>query len=1503
MKRNFHGTGVRFLILAAIAVLLLCGIACAEVISSDGFTVENGVLVAYTGTDAEVVIPGDLNITKIGDEAFRDNTSITSVVIPEGITEIGNNAFRKCGKLSDVRLPAGLTAIGEAAFAECFKIMEISLPDGLAVIGHSAFSATGIETIAVPESLTTVGKYAFNDAPITCSLNTAGRVLSKVGYKKLVSADAPDFVVRVCFTETDEAYVVIDRYTGSAAQATVPAAMDGLPVREIGDNCFWNCDGLTGVILPESLVRIGEYTFYSCDKLAEVVLPNGLTSIGYKAFPNCAGLESINLPMGLESIGTYSFLNCSSLTAKVYPNTVGHAYCVDNGIQYETPDGFVVKNKVLVAYKGTDTNIEVPGNMGITAIGDSAFEECEDIVSIRLGEGITEIGNSAFRWCDSLESVELPDGLTDIGDMAFYNCVSLESIAIPDSITSVGSSIFSPGTKVFCNLNGAGLVLANMGYGRLISPSAQDFRINFVFVADEPQLIIAEYLGNAAQVSIPASIDGLPVCEIGMSAFENNRSLVSVSLPEGLKSTGDCAFSGCSSLENVSLPKGLESISYASFENCDSLVSISLPKGVISIENSAFAYCYKLASVDLPRGLDSIGNSAFAYCHSLTDIELPKGLTTIRDAAFWDCNNLGDVVLPDGLVSVGSSAFVSIENMETITVPDSVKTVGNDAFISAKSLICNLNGAGLLLADAKYTNLVSAGMPDFRVEIHYDEENEAYLAINAYRADAAETSVPDAIDTLPVRKICNLAFHDRDDLRKIILPEGLTDIGSSAFQSCGALESVILPESLVSIGMDAFNACDQLTAEVYYSTVGHTYCKENGIPHAITADNWTLRDGVLTITGTATVIPDDISYASITVNKGAALDFDATAEISVPVINEGTITNAKFVEGASISGNGSAVVLHSLNGEDTLLSCGAAMPAPERGWRWYIGEDKLADDAVVPLLYTEFTKKIEFAIADDVLTAYKGTDTNIVIPDNLGITAIGDDAFSGKTAITSVVVPEGVLSIGMGAFRDCRKLEQISLPESLTYIGSSAFRDCASLNGITVPAAVREIGSAAFEGCTGLINAGLSEGLERMGHSAFRSCTGLTAVVLPDSLAEIGSDAFRDCTALKSIIVPGTDMPLLGTGVFEDTALVNVYCGALSDADFWAAELGCNSIYPEDISAPVCVVLPMDARMAVGEQKQIAPAIIPAGDSLALEWTSSAPEIVSVENGLLTARAMGEAVITAVLGDISDTMRVEIYSRAEDFSLSADEIWLESKTGMQLEILDIRPEGAEDTFVWKTSDKTICTVDADGRIFARLPGEAVVSAESITGISRECRVHVCAAVTAVEFEETEAVILCGNHFRLKARVTAGEQELVNQLVTFESSDEAVATVDETGKVTARAAGTAVITAAAGSGVSAKCAVTVREPETLVLPASMKQIESEAFADIAAEAVRLPDGCESIGEQAFANSPKLQQVYMPDSVSDIAETAFDGCGQVRFICESENKAAEYAETNGIEWEIF
>ncbi len=159
--------------------------------------------------------------------------------------------------------------------------------------------------------------------------------------------------------------------------------------------------------------------------------------------------------------------------------------------------------------------------------------------------------------------------------------------------------------------------------------------------------------------------------------------------------------------------------------------------------------------------------------------------------------------------------------------------------------------------------------------------------------------------------------------------------------------------------------------------------------------------------------------------------------------------------------------------------------------------------------------------------------TSITSP--VGVTRIGDSAFSVCTSLTSITIPDGVTSIGDYAFYECTSLTSITIPDSVTSIGDEAFYRCTSLTSITIPDSVTSIGDFAFENCTSLTSITIGNGVTSIGGSAFYGCTSLTSITIPDSVTSIGKDAFAKCTKLTDIIFQGP-APTVDADTFKGVA-------------------------------------------------------------------------------------------------------------------------------------------------------------------------------------------------------------------------------------------------------------------------------------------------------------------------------------------------------------------------------
>ena len=368
-----------------------------DIIEQNGirYLIINGeaIVIGYVGNDAQVVIPLTIkvgwftyySVTSIGDSAFQDCGSLTSIVIPDSVTSIGYSAFYDCDSLTSVTIGDSATSIGDFAFGDCDSLTSVTIGDSVTSIGSYAFSeCSSLTSIVIPESVTTIGSRAFYDCTSLTSIT-----LPFVGEKVDGSGET-----HFGYIFGASSYFENDHYVPTSLKEVIITGGNS-----IGDSAFYKCSSLTSIVIPNSVTSIGEEVFKGCSSLTSIVIPNSVTSIGSRSFSECRSLTSVTIGDSVTSIGSYTFEYCYSLTSIVIPDSV-------------------------------------------TTIGYSAFYDCYSLRSVTIGDSVTSIGSSAFEGCRSLTSIVIPDSVTSIGSRAFYDCTSLTSIVIPDSVTSIGGYAF-----------------------------------------------------------------------------------------------------------------------------------------------------------------------------------------------------------------------------------------------------------------------------------------------------------------------------------------------------------------------------------------------------------------------------------------------------------------------------------------------------------------------------------------------------------------------------------------------------------------------------------------------------------------------------------------------------------------------------------------------------------------------------------------------------------------------------------------------------------------------------------------------------------------------------------------------------------------------------------------------------------------------------------------------------------------------------------------------------
>lgn len=524
--------------------------------SEDGQTVS---ITGFDGSRSVVEIPetyGGAKVTSIAAGAFRGQTMITDVVIPEGVTYIGREAFAGCSALVRVQIPTSVTQVGANLFegtpydstltGELVYInsilyrcqsdaVTVSIRQGTTVIAEEAFiNRVNLAAIVVPDGVSYIGSNAFKN----CS------ALSQIEIPKSVRdivANAFDgtkwyedrkhemiYINDLLYRVPAEIIVQSEQPTGSLSDKdAAELAKSGVATQLVP---------YTDVIVQGGTTTICTLAFANTP-VQKVQLPSTLTTIRYGAFQNCTALKQITLPESMTFIEGGAFQNCSALSSILVPQNV-------------------------------------------TYLGASAFSGCTSLTSATLPQAITRISSGLFENCSSLTTVQASSALTSIGSRAFAETSALSSFTFPQTLTAVGAESFT----------GSGIVNANL-------PQSVTYLGAGAF-ADCTKLVYAQ---------VPAAIQA-----VRERTFRNCTELKNVSIPEGIRYIGAAAFQNDVSLQTVDFAQSLLTICDNAFEGSGVGEGLVLPPALRTIGSRAFAGCMRLTSLTIPADVRKMGSQAFA---------------------------------------------------------------------------------------------------------------------------------------------------------------------------------------------------------------------------------------------------------------------------------------------------------------------------------------------------------------------------------------------------------------------------------------------------------------------------------------------------------------------------------------------------------------------------------------------------------------------------------------------------------------------------------------------------------------------------------------------------------------------------------------------------------------------------------------------------------------------------------------------------------------------------
>lgn len=1019
---------------------------------------------AFAGCESleSVIINDGLGI--IGDGMFMNCISLASVKLSDSVTEVGANAFKNCSSLINLTIGENVKTIAQGALYGCTNLESVELPFAGGnensnmylgyVFGANSYSENSqyvpnkLKTVTLTSKYAVLGQNAFyNCSNITEAVINNLTVESKAfnncsGLKNVTMTYKVQDINSPFYNCSSD--IVIHGYTDTAAETF--AANNNYTFDNLGEvphdiyrsgNCGYD---FTWELYYDHTLEISgigampdysnsNYSWYQYrDYIRRVEIFDGVTSIGTNAFQGYSGLNEIVLSDTIKTIKSNAFSGDTSLNTVILSKNLR-----DIGSN---------------AFANCTALSDITLNDNIVSIGNNAFYGDTALYSINIPDSVISIGDSAFNSCIALSEVKLSNTLATIGDSAFAGCTAIESITIPYTVTSMQSNTFvnclaSMVIKGYSGSYAEDYANANNITFEAIGETIPDeirargvMSDDFTWELTYDGKLIINGVGNMPSYTNASSY-----------GWYNYRNSVKTIIVNGASSIGANAFRGYSRLQTV-------------------ITSSDLKK----IEENAFYDCIALASVSLSDAVTAIGSNAFYNCAALTAIKIPAAVETIDSGAFYGCNRLIDVTIDENLKTIGSTAFGNCTALSCIEIPYTVSSISNDAFYNR--------------------------IPTFKIRGYKDSYAEDYAYDNNITFEALDGEIPDAVRAegklnsdiswklsyggkLTISGVGDMPSYSgasgygwyvyRNNIKYIIIENGINTIGDNAFNTYTKVRSVSLPISLKTIGANAFYNCKLLSSVE--------------IPDSVTA----IRSyAFYNCSGLTEVI---MSNKITSIGECAFAECSMLPEMELLYTVDNISSNAFSNMAAFFKIRGYAgtyVENYCSSQKITFEAIDVDIPDIERT------SGKFGDDFEWTLSYNG-TLKI------------KGTGA---MPSYSSASDYG--WYNYRNYVTNTEIEEGVTSVGNYALYGYQYLKTVSMAESVKKIGSYAFANANKLTEVISSDRLTDIGSYAFSNCTSLIDIKLPYTLEKIENYAFDNCISLRVIEIPYTVTTMYSDTFRN---------------------------------------------------------------------------------------------------------------------------------------------------------------------------------------------------------------------------------------------------------------------------------------------------------------------------------------------------------------------------------------------------------
>lgn len=976
---------------------------------------------------------GTSNLTSIGEEAFS-SIMIKSISIPSTCTDISKNAFTRCSKLQEINVdeenpnyssedgilydknketlylypaaktgssyttPDGLKTIGAYAFEENQRLRDVTITDGVETIERSAFQGAGVETVIMPDSVTSIGELAFYNS----------KSLSEITLSK--------------------------------------------NLKEIPDYIFYNCSSLSEVEIPASVKKIGTSILSGCESLEKVTIKSPeLTSISSSAFSGTP--DDVEFDVETNAIKNMLIDTCGVSADNITSAGKDPKPSIENftldGIYYkvlsdptDTANGTVqVGNgysgsfevtlemaKNLVEIPETVTEETTGNTYTVVAIGDSAFAPAwnaawEDMMSSRvknisIPKTVTTIGKNAFSEANKLETITFAEGsqLTSIGEHAFDTCSALKSITLPDGFKTIREAAFAD-CKALKTVE-AGNSLEEIGTEAFKRSGLESINLPATLKTIGTD---AFYECNSLK-SINVSGTGAYTSEDGVLLSDRGKTLL--------------VYPAAKTTTEYTVPDSVEAIADNAFYGNTRIIELNTGKNTKTIGKNAFGNMSALTTLTMENSVESLGKKAFYFSSwssssKLELVTLSEKLKSLPEYCFYGCNSLEELTIPKSVELIDSDSIPS--SVENVTIKSTGETSESLVVKSA-----NTSAKYRVATESVKAKLVEYGVPEANITVDDTLLEDGIKEPSFTKNGISYTVTADPTETEPgvvsIESVDKTVIDKAGDytIAGTVRNNGynyvVKEIKASAFNGCDNIESITVPNTVEKLGVNAIAGNLNLKSITF-----ETGSKLTTIENGALSDNGKLE--AITIPASVKNIDDYIlgwnySLATVEFEEGTTLDNigkgmffrdEALASITLPstvtVINDEAFYNCKAlieIDLSNIDEIGAYAFYNCASLKEAILS----NDVTELNDAAFYGCSSLEK-----VKLSEKITKLGDLISEDAEEDVKGV-------------------FSGCTSLKEIVIPKGVNNIGKNTFNGCENLRRVIIEtSSLKKVGANAFND------------------------------------------------------------------------------------------------------------------------------------------------------------------------------------------------------------------------------------------------------------------------------------------------------------------------------------------------------------------------------------------------------------------------------------------------------------------------------